>query len=106
MARLNSTCFTYTTDIINGYKDLDPDRLYGYVFPNPTTNNLQIKINEGNFDPQNTRIIFIDMLGKEVNVAMISGKDLLFDVTSLQNGIYFVLLKNENASTTIKFIKQ
>ncbi len=106
VARLNSTCFTYTTDIINGYKDLDPDRLYGYVFPNPTTNNLQIKINEGNFDPQNTRIIFIDMLGKEVNVAMISGKDLLFDVTSLQNGIYFVLLKNENASTTIKFIKQ
>jgi hypothetical protein len=106
VARLNSTCFTYTTDIINGNEDLDPNRLYGYVFPNPTSNILQVKINAVNFDAQNTRITFIDMLGKEVNVTAITDKDLLFDVSSLQQGIYFVVLKNGNASSTFKFVKQ
>lgn len=74
------------------------------LFPNPTSNKLNI-----NFDRnlENANIKIISILGQMVlEKQNIYGNNISADVSSLSNGTYVVQLQEGNSLSTSKFIKQ
>ena len=74
------------------------------LFPNPVNGRFVI---ESNKDLANSTIYIYNILGKKVmsKSYMISGKSLEVDISSLTNGIYFVKIKNDKISRTLKIEK-
>ena len=68
------------------------------LFPNPTSHSLSIHGLEGDSD----KIEIVDLTGKIVKQVTIARKNLTIDVSSLQNGVYFVKIDNK----MYKLIKQ
>ncbi|MEO8760660.1 MAG: T9SS type A sorting domain-containing protein [Bacteroidia bacterium] len=67
------------------------------LYPNPASNNLQIKSNE-----KTIQIQVIDMFGIEI----LTTKENSIDISNLQEGIYFVNVKTNEGSLTKKIIVQ
>ena len=71
------------------------------LYPNPA--NSYITINKV-YDDEN--IIVTDILGKPVNCIINTQQNrMLVDISNLQNGLYFVILKFERETQIIRFIK-
>lgn len=84
------------------------DGIYGLsLFPNPSTNELNIQINS---DRNSTASLSItDLTGKVVYFKNISISDLYtqkIDISSFGKGMYFLNLTNDSGSMIVKFIKQ
>ena len=74
-----------------------------YVFPNPATNELTIK----NAGLRIERIEIYDVLGQKCLTPTLSkGEGVSIDITSLQNGVYFIKLFAKEAIFTAKFVKE
>jgi hypothetical protein len=74
------------------------------LYPNPTSDIINIKLAKGNDLPDSYKIY--NILGQLVTVREISNQsELKIDVTSLSKGVYFVKVIKESASTSIPFIK-
>jgi PKD repeat protein len=74
------------------------------VYPNPTTDVLNIKVVENNL-PDTIEIY--NMLGQIITSKSItSGNDLNHDVSTLNNGVYFVKVKKKSQSISIPFVKK
>ncbi|NOY48207.1 MAG: T9SS type A sorting domain-containing protein [Chlorobi bacterium] len=74
------------------------------LFPNPTSDIINIKLARGNDLPDSYKIY--NILGQLVAVREISNQlQLKIDVSSLSKGVYFVKVIKEGASTSIPFIK-
>ena len=72
-----------------------------YIYPNPSPDT--IKINSTSLPESYT---IYNALGQVVKQSMISfEKDRTIDVKALSKGLYFIELKKENASQTLRFIK-
>jgi hypothetical protein len=106
VARLKSDCFTYTTDVTTGINYVEENNWRGTAFPNPASELIQVKIYGDNFNLTNAKIRFVDVLGRDVNVPQVETNNLVFDVSSLNGGIYFVIVSDETYSLRIKFIKK
>ena len=72
------------------------------VFPNPAKSHLNIEIN--NFDFKNTKVVIMNTIGKIVFKTEISSNSI--DISNLESGIYFIILKDTNNFYSAKFIKQ
>ncbi len=71
------------------------------LYPNPV--NLYISVNKV-CDERN--ITVIDILGKPIKcIISMQSNNMLINVSKLQNGIYFVILKFESETQIIRFIK-
>lgn len=105
VSRLQGDCFTYTT-LATGIDYLNPKEWNGIAFPNPASEFIQIKVSGNNFDPLHISIKFIDMLGRDVKVNQMDETRMIFDVSSLTDGIYIIELSDEFYSKKIKFIKK
>ncbi len=66
------------------------------IFPNPTSGWLNIEIEEGNFD-QFSYILF-DSVGKIIGANQLSNQ---LNISHLQNGIYFIKVKNDKTNEVI-----
>ena len=77
------------------------------LFPNPTSQNVFLNY-EAKYESQINISIF-DIAGKEIQnsqTQMILGKNnLKLNTETLESGIYFIEVRNENSSKKIKFIK-
>lgn len=70
------------------------------LYPNPTSNQLNIKTVK-----EEMHYAIYNALGQELKSAKLS-TDHSIDVSGLQNGVYFVKLKSDDAIVTKKFIKK
>jgi hypothetical protein len=66
------------------------------IFPNPTNGFLNIEIEEGNFD-QFSYTLF-DSVGKMLGENQLTNQ---LDISHLQNGIYFIKIKNDQSNLVI-----
>ena len=77
------------------------------VFPNPATNKLNFRISSSINEPFELKIITLD--GKTIFTRKISlsegKKKYQLDISFLKQGLYFCQIRNNQFSTTIKFIK-
>jgi hypothetical protein len=76
------------------------------IYPNPFNSEVVIEA-ESNFSKESTIEVY-NVLGKKlftVNEKLKSGKTNL-NLSSLENGVYFIRLTNGNLSTTKKLVKE
>ena len=75
------------------------------LFPNPTTNVLNIKLGTSNTLPDNYSIY--NMLGQVVlQQSVAEFNDLTVNTSSLSKGMYFIKLTTDNASVSLPFVKK
>lgn len=74
------------------------------VYPNPTTDILNIKVSSNNL-PDTIEIY--NLIGQKINSkSIISESDLSQDVSALNNGMYFIKIKKNNQSISLPFVKK
>jgi len=71
------------------------------IVPNPATNSIVITA-----DVYFTKIEVINLLGKTIISQSVIANSAELDVSTLNNGIYFVRIASENGSNVMKFLKQ
>ncbi len=75
------------------------------LYPNPTTNVLNIKLGTSNSLPDNYTIY--NMLGQVVLQQSVSElNDLTVNTSSLSKGMYFIKIATDNASMSLPFVKK
>lgn len=75
------------------------------LYPNPTSNQLTIKLGDANDLPDTYEIY--NMLGQIISKKSISNSaDLTINASALSNGMYFIRISKENSATTLQFIKR
>ena len=75
------------------------------IYPNPTEGDLRIDI-AGVTDFESSSLMLYDMAGKVVcNITELSESNEL-DITSYANGMYIMVIKIKEESTTWKIIKK
>jgi hypothetical protein len=109
----NSSCF-YTFDertsmlyeacqtVISAIGNPRPAQLSFRIYPNPAENQLQIKMQK--WTPGITFSIF-NILGEKLSSAVIYQDDQNINISNLKSGIYYIRLEGENATGTMKFVK-
>lgn len=73
------------------------------IFPNPTKDNLTIKLD---YFTANQEITITDILGKIINNQKLDGLTTTINTSNLEKGIYILNLKNEAQLISQKFIKE
>ncbi len=95
LTTFTSGCETFSNEIdylVTATKNADQDRLL--IYPNPASELLYIKYNDGKSIPQGSRISLINMDGKIV-LSALSGSDNLY-VHGVPAGVYTVRIENNN----------
>ncbi len=95
-ASLGSVVVTSNTLSVSDFNTINVS-----LFPNPTTNNISIQS-----DKQITDVAIYNTLGQTVKNASPQATNFSIETSNLNTGVYFVTLKTDTASKTIKFIKQ
>ena len=95
-ASLGSVIVTSNSLAVSDFSTIDVS-----LFPNPTTHNLNIQS-----DKQITALIIYNTLGQVVMNASPKKTNFSLETSNLNTGVYFVSLKTDTASKTMKFIKQ
>jgi hypothetical protein len=72
-----------------------------HLFPNPANKKLTIQLD--NFEKTTIRIY--NTLGEVVLITKLNGKTSEIDISSLNNGVYFVSLDNDKGASRQKIIK-
>jgi hypothetical protein len=67
------------------------------LYPNPAKNNLQLVINN---EQLNNKVVIYNIYGQTVKQLTINNKQLIIDISCLQDGVYFI----KTGSVTKKFI--
>jgi len=89
-------------DAYNNALEIAENELLGVnIYPNPTENELFVEL----LDFENTSFVIFDVIGKTVCNSEITASTNIVDISSLENGIYFIQIKNQNKKATLKFIK-
>ena len=63
------------------------------IYPNPFTSTTTVEFSE---EQKNTTIIIIDVVGKKIKSETFSGKQYILEKGTMQSGIYFVQITDEN----------
>ena len=95
-ASLGSVVVTSNSLAVSDFSTIDVS-----LFPNPTTHNLNIQS-----DKQITALIIYNTLGQVVMNASPKKTNFSIETSNLNTGVYFVSLKTDTASKTMKFIKR
>lgn len=78
------------------------------VFPNPSVGTYNIKIDDA--DIKNATISVFDVLGKlvytESNTNLTAGHLKTIDISNAIKGMYFIVVRSEFISKTMRIIKQ
>ena len=95
-ASLGSVVVTSNSLAVSDFSTIDVS-----LFPNPTTHNLNIQS-----DKQITALVIYNTLGQVVMNASPKKTNFSLETSNLNTGVYFVSLKTDTTSKTMKFIKQ
>lgn len=103
VARINSSCFTY---VLN-FDELSARETSVFAFPNPATDQIQIKFNNDAIQIEDVKVVFLDMLGRVIDVQQQNGsREFIYDVSNLDQGVYSINLISEGKTKVVKFVKQ
>ena len=94
-----SDCFTITSALGDDILDIHYDV---HVFPNPTTNNLAISLQDIDF----VNVIILDALGKVLFQQNGLSHQNRIDLSAYVAGIYFLKIITPEGSREIRIIKQ
>lgn len=102
-ARINSACFNY---VLN-FDELFAKETSLIVFPNPANDFIEIKFDNKGMNSDDIEILFLDVLGRNVNVSPNTNtKELSFNISHLSQGVYSINLISEGKTKVVKFVKQ
>lgn len=97
----NNTIYALTVNICEGITE--NNMISGLsVYPNPTNGLLNIELNNASFKS----VQVIDLTGKVVATSNGHSKVTEVNMSNLANGVYYVKIKTDNASSVIKVVKQ
>ncbi|MBL7930282.1 MAG: T9SS type A sorting domain-containing protein [Bacteroidia bacterium] len=97
----NSIVYALTVNICEGLAE--NGMISGLsVYPNPTNGLLNIELNNASFKS----VQVMDLTGKVVANANGNSKITEVNMNNLANGVYYVKIKTDNASSVIKVVKQ
>jgi hypothetical protein len=89
-------------DGVDGYLGINENQLLSVeLLPNPTTGLFEIRFSEAN----EGAITITDLNGKIIKQLDFSGSSFMVDVNDCINGTYFIVLKTESSTQTIRFVK-
>ena len=89
-------------DGVDGYLGVNENKLLSVeLLPNPTTGLFEIRFSEAN----EGEIAITDLNGKIIKQLDFSGSSFIVDVNDCINGTYFIVLKTESSTQTIRFVK-
>mgnify|MGYP005666489911 CR=1 FL=1 len=72
------------------------------IFPNPAKDEIKISLNNHH---EVISASIVDITGKSVNTFDINSSETQLNITSLERGLYFIVLKTDNSTITKRFIK-
>ncbi len=101
-----SNCSATSTCVVIDYIGLDENNLSFNVYPNPTTGEINIAIDQTS---ANYNVTVEDMNGRAVAnfSSLINGNGVYsLDLSNVVTGVYFIKLKNELEERTVRIIKQ
>ena len=74
------------------------------IFPNPTTNALNIKTSDKNLPDA---YVVYNMLGQVIiNRTISNNADLSINTSALSNGMYFIKISKEGNTVSLPFVKK
>jgi len=91
------------------YSEIEPssietfDSKNSYVFPNPTSSSLNLKIDKIR---NNASFIVYNLIGELILEKSLFSEDHLIDVSSLTNGLYFYKIQSKDESVSGQFVVQ
>ena len=71
------------------------------LYPNPATESIVVEITDVN---NNSSVNLIDITGKQLSESVFENGKATFNISSLENGIYFI--KQYNTNNAFRFVKQ
>lgn len=92
----------------NSEKSSYSDKLLEYtikIYPNPTKGNLQIDILGVNNDTEGD-IGLYNVKGRQIGKVKVNGGKIYFDLTAQPAGIYILIIRIEDKSTSWKIVKE
>lgn len=78
------------------------ENLNVHLYPNPTSTEFSLLLNEDILDPV---VTIIDLIGKKVKEVKLNGKHSIISVRDLKAGVYFVKIESVKGSCTKRFEK-
>lgn len=103
VAHINSACFNY---VLN-FDELFAQESSVLAVPNPATDKIQLKFSNDAVKIEEVKVVFFDILGRVVNVEKVNNdRELIFDVSNLNQGVYTINLISEGKAKVVKFVKQ
>ena len=92
---------SYTTEAVSVNENDAGEKFI--VYPNPVTDKLIIdQVINGN---DQVELTIFDLMGKKIIYSTCTTAKCTIDVSKMEEGIYFIQMKNGNQSATQKFIK-
>ena len=86
--------------------DNTPPTITFKVYPNPVTDNLTIELPKlENIVANENRIMIYDAFGKQILELVTNNLQQNINVSSLSNGVYYIMIAQNDQLTTQKFIK-
>lgn len=73
------------------------------IMPNPTTGYFTIKLAT---PLKNSKVILLDVNGKPLEIKVVNGTEISFDISNRPGGIYFVKVEDGATFINLKIIKQ
>lgn len=89
-------------DGVDGVLAIESLQFESSVAPNPTTATIQIILNKAIA----LRVQIVDLNGKVLSSLSMEQKELTLDLSTLENGVYFIELQNTQNKVTHRIIKQ
>lgn len=94
----NLSCATITVDErTTGITEFDGNFNLS-LYPNPATNGASLKTN----NPSASKVILTDIIGREITVLLLQNGSADFDISSLQNGLYFCTIISDTGEFIAK----
>lgn len=94
---INSSKYTYYYNILDN-AEFDSQNLLAY--PNPASDQITIRMK---LEKRDSDYAIVDVLGKSITKGTIQFPESAIEVSYLENGVYFIVMKD---SKPLKFIKK
>ncbi len=99
----NGTIYRFVRSTTGINSILQQEKQINFVYPNPVAQNITI-INP--FIDAQARVQIIDITGRIVQQTQFSNESTNIDLSTLENGLYFVRLNTKEQTQTMRIIKQ